>query len=134
MSRSNYSEDCDDDLALGRWRGAVASAIRGHRGQKLLAEMAAALDAMPEKRLIKESLESPDGVCALGCLGKAKGMDLSKVDPEDPDAVAKAFGIAMPLAAEIAYMNDEVFWLVTPEQRWDRVRKWVQEQIKPKAP
>lgn len=39
-----------------RWRGAVASAIRGKRGQAFLREMLAALDAMPEKRLIAGSL------------------------------------------------------------------------------
>ncbi len=57
MSRSGYCDDIDDPLALGRWRGQVKSATRGQRGQKLLREMLAALDAMPEKRLVSGALE-----------------------------------------------------------------------------
>jgi hypothetical protein len=45
MSRSGYSDDLDP-LALGRWRGRVASAMRGKRGQAFLREMLAAMDAM----------------------------------------------------------------------------------------
>lgn len=56
MSRSGYSEDCDNDWSLIRWRGAVKSAIRGKRGQALLKEMLEALDAMPVKRLIRGEL------------------------------------------------------------------------------
>lgn len=32
MGRHGYTDDCDDVLASGRWRGIVASAIRGKRG------------------------------------------------------------------------------------------------------
>jgi hypothetical protein len=39
-----------------RWRGAVASAIRGGRGQAFLREMLAAMDAMPVKRLVANEL------------------------------------------------------------------------------
>ena len=53
MSRSGYHDDCEGwDLI----RGAVKSAIRGRRGQAFLKEMLAALDALPEKRLITEDL------------------------------------------------------------------------------
>jgi len=47
MSRSGYSDDCDDQWSLICWRGAVKSAIRGKRGQAFLKEMLAALDALP---------------------------------------------------------------------------------------
>lgn len=57
MSRSGYSEDYDGDhWDLIRWRGAVASSIRGKRGQAFLREALAALDAMPEKKLITGDL------------------------------------------------------------------------------
>lgn len=36
MSRSGYTDDCDDQWALIRWRGAVNSAIKGKRGQQAL--------------------------------------------------------------------------------------------------
>lgn len=66
MSRSGYCDDYDcDPLPLGRWRGQVASAIRGKRGQAFLRELVAALDAMPEKRLIANDLEQAGNVCAI---------------------------------------------------------------------
>lgn len=132
MSRSGYSEDCDDDLAAGRWRGRVASAMRGKRGQAFLREMLAALDAMPEKRLVAEVLEGVDGaVCAIGSVGKARGIDMSDIDPEDYGKVAATFGIAEPMAQEIVYMNDEYWdWKITPESRFEKVRAWIVSSIK----
>ena len=131
MSRSGYSEDCET-WDMIRWRGAVKSAIRGARGQAFLQEMLAALDAMPEHKLVEGELEQ-DGVCAIGAVGRARGVDMSKVDAEDPDVVAQVFGIAPALAAEIVFENDEAagYWSKeTPEARWARMRKWVASQIK----
>lgn len=128
MSRSGYSEDCEG-WALIRWRGAVKSAIRGKRGQALLRELIAALDAMPEKSLIDEELEEDGQVCALGSLGKTRGIDMSKIDPIEPNEVAEAFGIPLTLACEIMYENDEGAWRETPEQRWLRMRKWAERQL-----
>lgn len=144
MSRSGYQDydDCEGDwgLRLGQWRGRVASAIRGRRGQKLLIELRDALDAMPEKRLIAEELKTEDGeVCALGALGAKRGIDMECLDPEDPDQIGKAFDIAPCLAQEIVYYNDEVYdWgyvdgkreMFTPEQRWEKMRAWVEKRIK----
>jgi hypothetical protein len=130
MSRSGYCDDFDDPLILGRWRGQVASAIRGKRGQALLRDLLASLDAMPSKRLITDELETVDGeFCALGVLGKSRGMDMTNIDPEDPDRVGKEFGIAHQLAAEIVYMNDEGYYAETPEKRWERMREWVAKHI-----
>jgi hypothetical protein len=110
MSRSGYTDDDGDDpLALGRWRGRVASALRGKRGQEFLRELAASLDAMPEKRLIAHELKAEGQFCTLGVLGDARGIDLAKLDPEDYDGVAEAFGIAPCMAQEIVYENDEAF-------------------------
>jgi hypothetical protein len=101
MSRSGYSDDIDG-WALIRWRGAVTSAIRGERGQAMLRELVQALDALPEKRLASGSLVTAEGdYCTLGALGRARGMDMAPIDPEDREAVAKAFGVAEALAAEI---------------------------------
>lgn len=131
MSRSGYDDDCYDNWALVRWRGAVARAIKGYRGQKLLQDLAAALDAMPEKRLIRDALEEQGGVCALGCVGRARGLPMEKLDPYEYEDVAKAFHIAPALAQEIAYINDEWNRHQTPEERWQTVRRWVAENIKP---
>lgn len=135
MSRSGYYDDGDDQWAHIRWRGMVASATRGKRGQTLLRDMLSALDAMPEKKLIANDLVATDGcVCALGALGKARGIDMADVDPEDSERVASVFDIADPLAREIVYINDEYGpHKETPEDRFQRVRRWVAKQIKPEA-
>lgn len=161
MSRSGYCDDIDDVLAYGRWRGMVASAIRGKRGQAFLKEMLAAMDAMPIKRLIADDLETADAVsfsqwgmfeidsvCAIGAVGKARGVDMSKLDPEDYNTVAGTFGVASVLAQEIVFMNDEAhYWAsddrgylktdasgkhyrITPEERFQKMRQWIESQIR----
>ncbi len=128
MSRAGYIED-SDQWDLIRWRGAVTSAIRGNRGQALLRDMLAALDAMPVKELIASELVSERGCCALGAVAQAWKIDVSGIDPEDYEQIAKTFGIAEAMVREIEYVNDE--WGGSdPEKRWTRVRAWVAEQIK----
>lgn len=182
MSRSGYCDDIEDPLELGRWRAQVRSATRGKRGQKLLRDLLAALDAMPDKRLVANQLEvsaasdekhaqswvamfndpgaadrhrehyvatrpahyHEGDVCALGALGRVRGLDMSGLDPDDPEGVGAAFDIATPLAQEIVYVNDEGFFARTvtmahgqeyylrvecPAERWQRVRNWVAAQI-----
>jgi len=136
MSRSNYSDECDDNLALGRWRGQVNSAIRGKRGQALLIGILAAFDTMPVKALVADSLITADGqFCTLGALGAVRGIDMSNIDPEDYYEVAKAFDIAPALAREIVWYNDEwdYYGKETPEQRFSRMREWVLSKIKEPA-
>lgn len=128
MSRSGYSDDLEN-WDMIRWRGAVASAIRGERGQQILRELAEAMDAMPNKRLIAHELVQEGEFCALGVVGEKRGIDLTKIDPEDRDAVATQFNIAAAMAAEIVYENDEGGWQETPEQRWQRMRKWVASKL-----
>jgi hypothetical protein len=117
-----------------RWRGAVASAIRGKRGQSFLRDLLAAVDAIESRRLIGQKLEDDHGdVCALGALGRARGLDLSEIDYEDYEAVAKAFGINEKLAQEVMWVNDE--WTRrnnVPDmmERYQTVRRWILEQIR----
>ena len=135
MSRSGYSDDWNGWASI-RYRGAVASAIRGKRGQAMLIELAAALDAMPDKRLIESEFVRSDGcMCALGVLGTARGLDMSPLDPEDSEEIAKFFGISQALADEVMFENDyESFCQPASEtNRWKRVREWVKEQICPAA-
>jgi hypothetical protein len=130
VSRSGYVDD-GDLAATNLWRGAVRSALRGRRGQAFLREMLAALDAMPEKRLVTSDLETSAGdVCALGALGRARAMNMSGLDPEDHENVAAAFGVAHALACEIMYENDEFWQPESPENRWWRMRRWVMENIR----
>ena len=131
MSRSGYHDDFEN-WSLIRWRGAVASATRGAKGQRLLTDLAAAMDAMPVKRLIPDSLITADGeFCTLGVLGQARGIDIKALDADDFDSVAQAFGVAPALAREIVFENDEGSWNTeTPEQRWQRMREWVRQNTK----
>lgn len=152
MSRSGYTDEPDDNFALIRWRGAVKSALRGARGQAFLRELAAALDAMPEKTLTVGELQSEGEFCALGVVGAARGLDLSKIDTEDWQQLSQVFGIAEAMAREIMFENDECVdsydWVEihgpvrfglhpevridatqVGERRWRYMREWVAEQI-----
>lgn len=137
MSRSGYNDDIDP-WALIRWRGAVASAMRGRKGQAFLKEMLAALDALPKKELIARKLECEGEVCALGALGKARGIDMAVIDPECPEQIAGTFGIADAMAREIMFENDEDFTFWSPkveeatvrEARFLRMRNWIASLIK----
>lgn len=141
MGRHGYTDDNDDVLQLGRWRGMVASAIRGKRGQALLKDLAAALDAMPEKRLVKGTLQTKDGdCCAIGVACRAKGKDYTAFDGDDEyelrelnSDVAADLNVSECLVQEIEYENDEGAWKETPEQRWERMRRWVSRHLKAEA-
>lgn len=132
MSRSGYVDDCEQ-WDLIRYRGAVASAIRGARGQAFLKEMLAALDSLPEKKLIKGELQDGEAVCALGAVGRCRGLDMSEFDPDDPESIAGKFGIADALAKEIVFENDDDFGFreENQEARFARMRRWVESQIRP---
>ncbi len=139
MSRSGYSDDCDG-YELAMYRGVIASATRGKRGQRFFVDLVGALDALPEKALIASELQTKEGaVCALGALAKHKGLPISEDDTYDHDALGEKFDIARQLAAEVMFENDEArAWVYadgkghpeTPEERWKRVRAWAAAQIK----
>jgi hypothetical protein len=133
VSRSNYNDDCDQ-WSLIRWRGAVMSAINGKRGQGFLRELLAALDMLPQKRLIAGELECDGEVCALGAVGRARGLDMTKLDPEDIETVAPVFGIPDALAREIVFMNDDECFGhgASTEERWKRMRAWAANNLKSK--
>lgn len=128
MSRSGYSDDCDG-WQLIRWRGAVASAIKGKRGQEFLYEMLQALAALPERKLIAGELEEDGAVCALGAVGKARGLDMSGLDPYDRETVAAFFGIPHALACEIMWENDDLRGQ-SPEARFMSMRWWIERNLR----
>lgn len=145
MTRSGYVDDYENPGTLNCWRANVDRTLGGKRGQAFLREMASALDAMPVKELIAYELVSEVGaVCAIGSVAVARKMDVSKLDPDEPDDVSAAFRISGVLTREIVYENDENAPLhergedggwkrlppETPAQRWQRMRKWVDAQIR----
>ena len=140
MSRSGYNDDCDDMWQAIKWRGWVASATRGKRGQKLLRDLLDALDAMPwwRRKLIVGELVEKKGMtkqyCVLGVLGARRGIDMKDIEVEDSEQVGEVFDISHCLASEIVYMNDEVFSGYDPKGRWREMRNWVESQIKTPSP
>jgi len=144
MSRSGYVDMDNDHLAAARWRSAVRNAINGKRGQAFLRELAAVLDAMPDKKLSAYVWDEPitgmpfapkgGEVCALGAVTRARGIDATMHDPEDSsavDAVADELGIAPAMAREIVWLNDDAYLhRTTPEERWQHIRDWVEAHIK----
>ena len=131
MSRSGYYDGGDDYWAIIRWRGAVRSALRGRRGQAFLREMLAAMDALPQPRLIVGELVNEAGeCCAIGSIALSRGVDVSELDPEEREHVASVFGIARAMTQEIAYLNDEAgSCKETPEERFARMRRWVESKL-----
>jgi hypothetical protein len=137
MSRSGYSDDAEN---VAMWRGAVARASRGKRGQAFLLEMWRAMQALPEPKLVANNLQTADGaVCAIGSVGKARGVDMSKLPTEEDDDeahrhIAKAFNIPHALACEIMFMNDEDYSAPvneTSEARFARMKKWIEQNLLP---
>lgn len=137
MSRSGLTDDMEDVLAYGRWRAQVNAAIRGKRGQQFLKDLIAALDAMPDKKLIKGDLQDDSGcVCALGAMGKSKGIDVESLDTYDYDSLGATFNIAHQLAQEVMWENDEFrLWderlgrmekdeTAIAHARWQHIRDW----------
>lgn len=148
--RSGYSDACDmDQRDLAMWRGRVASAIRGKRGQQLLRDAMAALDAMPDRRLIKGEIEDGGEVCLLGATARYRGVpNFESLDPENHEDLAGRLDAATCLIQEIEYINDELGWKwvsdksfphrghieqESPEERFVRVRKWLEEHIEKAA-
>jgi len=130
MSRSGYSDDGEYNL-MNLWGNIVDRSIKGKRGQAFLRELAQAMDAMSAKRLIANDLVTETGeVCAIGVVCKARGLKTEDVDVYDRYAVGNLVNIAPTLAAEIEYHNDECGRHdETPEQRWARMRNWVDNQL-----
>jgi hypothetical protein len=88
-------------------------------------------------------------VCALGALGMVRGLDMSEIDPEDHVSVAALFEVNEKIVQDIVDTNDRMLdfhwvdgkrdedgkWIdgykvpITPEERWQKMRDWIAEQI-----
>lgn len=166
MSRIEEGEADDNDsfLRACAFEANAKRALKGKKGQAVLMELLAGLEAMPSKRLISgvfADITIPPGdapvydrvqgdVCTMGCLlvhrkmtkryrerGQALLEAVNEVTchPDDggSEAIRQAAGaldLVYPLAYELAYQNDEMGdYKETPEQRYDRILKWVKSKI-----
>lgn len=157
MGRSGYDDDgdCESNYYL-LYPSIVRRATNGKRGQEFFKSLTSALEALPEKRLVPNELETETGgVCALGALGRVRGVELAKLDPDNVGEVAKAFRVAETLVREVTHANDDEFrhyekriplywvptlqdqWRVepalripeTPEERYHRVLDWARSKV-----
>lgn len=133
MSRSGYYDGGENNWSLIRWRGAVASAIRGCRGQAFLKEMLEAMESMPKRELIAGELVKEGQVCAIGSVMVKRGIDTSEIDVDDYESIAKTLGVSEALVREIEYVNDEHgfhYGAVSAEQsRFMVVHDWIEKNI-----
>ena len=135
------SRYCDfDDYYWEPWMegqaaGAMRSAIRGRRGQQLLRDLIAGLDALPVQELAAGALEDPETgcVCALGAVRLQRGAEAVPLhfDPTDPDIdwrdLAEPFDISETLANAVVSQNeyyDKFNDEYSRRRRWQSVRAW----------
>jgi len=135
MGRHGYLDDEEcEQLGHDRYRKQVAFAMYGERGQALLRELRDALDAMTDKRLIKNEFVRGGQACAMGVVALSRGIpDAEKIDRDDHDYLAKLFDVAPIMVREIQYKNDDCAWSIDPAsamvERWELMREWVGENI-----
>lgn len=142
MSRFGYEDE--DGIPWQLWETIVGRTLAGRRGQAALAELEAALLALPEQKLIAGHLACEGQVCAVGAyvarqraqadgvsirhkiFEMSQGVTVDDVSPawETVDA-GKKVGLQQSLAWHLAYMNDEELANRTPEQRYDEVLAFV---------
>jgi hypothetical protein len=134
MSRSGYTDDIDDVWAWIRYRGRVSSALRGERGQRFLRDLIRALEAMPVRELIPNTLEASGQYCALGAVARSRGLNPGLMDTEDHDQLAQVFNVASVLAREVMYVNDDGAETDEPDgwiELHGPVRGWEQQPMIP---
>lgn len=134
MSRSDYSDDLDQ-WAIIRWRGAVAQAIRGKRGQRFLLDLKSALEELPKKQLQRNVVVKNGEVCAIGALVKKQDGVTNAFEKEIEEetiaeALSKKFDVSQAIVREIMFENDERCQWQDPMDRYKRMLAWVSEQIK----
>lgn len=142
----DYEESFNNEAAL--YAANTRRALKGKRGQAFLKEMEAALVALPEKRLIEGAVCVEGQVCAIGALALKRQMDAGKdikaaldwLEEEAPpqeegnaeetaNFALHHLGVMERLAFKMAHINDDGGYKETPEQRYERVLKWIRSKI-----
>jgi hypothetical protein len=141
MSRL-YQDDYGDaePWMEGQQAGALRSAIRGQRGQRLLRDLVAGLEALPSPELSAGALEDEDTgcCCAFGVVRRYRGAAAVPLyfDPMeadlDPPHFAEPFDVAPALAWEVVEVNEgssDSNMEAARRQRWERVRAWAVKHL-----
>ena len=119
----------------GQQAGALKSAIRGQRGQRLLRDLVAGLDALHTPELSAGALEdeATGCCCGFGAVRRYRGAAAVPLrfhpmeEDLDPPHFAEPFDVAPALARAVVAVNEE--WSnsnkeAARRQRWERVRVW----------
>lgn len=152
--------DCDsteDMLRMYAWQANVRRCIGGRKGQAFMWQLYLALEALPERALVTGALVNRDGhYCALGAVARFRGLEIpehfretAEGEPDEyefAEAMGPFLGIKDMLAREVMYENDDgdewhetpgppkrhctLRRADTPEERWQRMRAWVVDQLK----
>ena len=137
---------CQDDYGdaepwmEGQQAGALRSAIRGQRGQRLLRDLVAGLEALPSPELSAGALEDEDTgcCCAFGAVRRYRGAAAVPLyfDPMeadlDPPHFAEPFDVAPALAWEVVEVNEGLSdsnMEAARRQRWEKVRAWAVKHL-----
>lgn len=143
MSRFDSGDDYDENYPnqFALWERSQTNALKGKKGQAFLAEVEAALLALPERKLTDTFAEGGQ-VCALGAVALKRRVeqgepleqaleDLERLGYDSASDTAwfamQEFRIPQALAWAIAYENDEgagVSWPQSPRHRWERMWRW----------
>ena len=174
---SRFDSDSEEGMPWELWETVVSNALGGRKGQAALAELEAALVALPEPKLISGHLAADGAVCAVGAFiahrrAVSEAIDLDAVidamsvgvacycghnreahhdgachgkgyqdapcycdgdfEPDENEDGAyetveagKQAGLSSTLAWHLAYLNDEQFSDSSPEERYERMLRYV---------
>lgn len=111
--------------SCGGGGGEVVPTSAGSNHRQLLVALAKALDAMPEKVLIRGAFEMDGQYCALGALAKERGL---LENSADGFRIAEVFGVEPEEVFEIVRVNDGLIE-EDPAERWLGVREWVRSKL-----
>lgn len=148
-----YDPQFDNEWEL--WQANFDRHVNGVKGQQALRDLRDALLALPDRKLISGRLADEHGcVCTVGALALHRRVlqgerpedvleHLAAMIPQDlvdydsweceerTARVGESIGLKRMMAVALAGKNDD--WYAddkTPEQRFERVLRWVESKIK----
>lgn len=138
--RISYTDDEEFGGQFALWQANCRRSLAGKKGQAALADLEAALLAMPDKRLIEGGLACNGDVCAVGALilaRRVKGGELAEDviedlenECDDTDVVAEESGIPTLVAWKLVEVNDITYDENYSEaERYEKVLAWVRSKL-----
>jgi len=152
---TRFWDDGDGDLPSVFHDIDLRRRLTSGRGQRILRDILDGLILMPQWRLIDGWIvrrpEDEVGVgemCVVGAYAAyqrvkageswadatdalAERWDGEQDDAWNTQVLGRSVGLAKAVAIELAWLNDEMFSNLSPEERWHEMVGWVWEQIIP---